>query len=64
MKYGDFDTTDTGAALIDADADGFYVNDTDVTLVDCKDDDATIYPGATETPGDSIDSNCDGADDT
>lgn len=31
---------------------------------DCNDADATINPAATDTPGDTIDQNCDGADDT
>ena len=31
---------------------------------DCDDDNADVYPGAEETPGDGVDSNCDGEDDT
>lgn len=29
---------------------------------DCADEDAAVYPGATETPGDGVDSDCDGLD--
>jgi hypothetical protein len=43
----------------DADEDGWTRADGD-----CNDDDATIHPDAIETAGDSVDSNCDGADDT
>jgi hypothetical protein len=42
----------------DADGDGYFEGD------DCNDADDSIHPGAKETPGDGVDSNCDDADDT
>lgn len=53
-EYG---VPDTGY-LVDEDGDGITSTD------DCDDTDASIYPGAPETPGDGVDSNCDGNDDT
>ncbi|MEZ4321275.1 MAG: MopE-related protein [Myxococcota bacterium] len=47
-----------GAPATDDDGDGYYLGD------DCDDSDADIHPDATETPGDGVDSNCDGEDDT
>jgi len=33
-----------------------------LSKLDCNDRDASIHPGAPDTPGDGIDQNCDGAD--
>ena len=58
-KYGMGETgfgADEGAA--DMDGDGYDEYD------DCDDDDPDIHPEAEETPGDGVDSNCDGNDDT
>ena len=42
--------------LFDSDDDGFF------TDVDCDDFNDTIFPGALEIPGDTIDQDCDGSD--
>ena len=45
----------------DDDDDGYQSDDCGG---DCDDEDPSVHPGAAETPGDSIDSNCDGKDDS
>lgn len=52
----DYGSPDTG--YLDADGDGQGVAE------DCDDSDPERYSGAEETPGDGVDSNCDGEDDT
>jgi hypothetical protein len=51
-----------GVPITDQDGDGYF----DATFGgdDCNDANPDIHPGASETPGDGIDSNCDGGDDT
>ena len=46
-------------AYWDNDGDGYTPEDGD-----CDDDNADVNPDAEETPGDGVDSNCDGEDDT
>jgi hypothetical protein len=48
-----------GVPETDNDKDGYTFPSSD-----CDDNNANIHPGAPETPGDNIDSNCDGKDDT
>jgi hypothetical protein len=52
----DYGVPDTG--YLDADQDGYP------TRNDCDDDNDAVYPGAPETAGDGVDSNCNGEDDT
>jgi len=46
----------------DLDGDGYYTHDYDGAR-DCDDANAAVHPGATEVPGDLVDSNCNGDDD-
>jgi len=53
--------------VLDQDGDGFGEIQAPLPYdpgTDCNDQEVTINPNATETAGDSIDSNCDGDDDT
>ena len=40
---------------VDNDEDGY------ISCEDCNDEDAEVYPGAFDLPGDGIDADCDGA---
>lgn len=61
----------TLAAWIDHDQDGASVcsrgdqciGDVPAAQRDCNDDDPAVHPGAIETAGDGVDSNCNGEDD-
>lgn len=48
--------TGEGRRTVDMDGDGFSVE------TDCNDAASDVHPGAAETPGDGIDSDCDGSD--
>ena len=49
---------------VDNDGDGFYNTDEDPTLIDCDDNDANVYPGATPDYTDGKDTDCDDRADT
>jgi hypothetical protein len=73
-----FEKGPSGAVRYDYDGDGFAgpwvcpadtkgcdaasLNAQPLANLDCNDHDANVHPGAPDTPGDGIDSNCDGAD--
>jgi len=48
--------------LIDNDGDSYYTIVTEGKLIDCNDENASIYPNAPEIEGDGIDQDCDGLD--
>ena len=65
--YGDGEDTDCdGLDGVDADRDGYPVEDGEYTGAytawDCNDANAHIHPGAEDFVGDEIDNNCDGPD--
>lgn len=54
-----------GVEVTDSGGDGDYDGDGYTSAEgDCDDSDAAVHPGADETPGDGVDSNCDESDDT
>ena len=53
----DYGAPETG--IMDMDGDGYSTDEGD-----CDDTNADIHPMAEESPGDGVDSNCDGEDDT
>ena len=58
MDIGDEPQALYGVVVADEDGDGYDAER------DCDDTNSDIHPEADETPGDGVDSNCDGADDT
>lgn len=63
--YGLIDVLAAYQSLVpctDSDGDGFFVESACAIELDCNDQDAAIYPGATEVKHDSIDQDCNGYD--
>ena len=52
----------TGTALPDGDGDGWVNNTVCVLGGDCDDADGSVFPGAAEICGDTLDQDCDGVD--
>ncbi len=59
----DCNDEDNVPAGCDVDEDGVISDSIECGGIDCNDADADIYPGAPETEGDGIDSDCNGEDD-
>jgi hypothetical protein len=57
---GDCDDSQSQISPDDVDGDGFTACD---AVPDCAPSNPTIFPGASETPADGVDQDCDGADD-
>jgi MYXO-CTERM domain-containing protein len=60
---GDGTRSADGATIISADAECDGAGEAgSAASIDCDDADGSVYPGATETPADGIDQDCDGAE--
>jgi len=51
-------TPDPLPSLVDADGDGYVLQDYEGKAIDCKDDDPNIHPNAIDFPEDGIDQDC------